>query len=168
MLQRGEDGAESTATPYLSTSSTSRADTSFSPDGQWICYGSNESGHQELYVQRFSAPSAGADDARAGRWKISTGGGRCPWWRADGRELRYVDDERRLMSVQVETAPSFSVSTPAPLLRLGDLETFGEPRFTDDGRILAILQGGAGELTRIDLVLNWFAELEASVPMPQR
>jgi hypothetical protein len=69
------------------------------------------------------------------------------------------------MSVQVDTSSSFSVTAPVPLGRVDELELSKAPMFTADGRLLAILQGEGGETTRIDLVLNWSAELAAKVPV---
>jgi Tol biopolymer transport system component len=167
MLRRGEGGAECVAKRYLSTKAV-RPDVVFSPDGKRICYTSNESGSEELHVQRFPGPGAGAEDARAGRWQISTNGGKSPWWSADGAEIRYLDREKRLMSVQVETGPRFSVSAPALHSSLVDLKIWGGPTWTADGRLMAVLEAEGGEITRIDLVLNWLDELEAKVPVSSR
>jgi Tol biopolymer transport system component/predicted Ser/Thr protein kinase len=62
-------------------------------DGRWFSYDSEESGKQEVYVQRF--PSTGA------RWQISSGGGASARWRRDGRELYYVDLEENLIAVPI-------------------------------------------------------------------
>ena len=61
-------------------SSTSLCD-SFSPDGKYIAYQSNESGRPEIYVQEFP-------DAR-NKWQVSTEGGTESFWRGDGKELFY-------------------------------------------------------------------------------
>jgi serine/threonine-protein kinase len=168
MLQRGDGGAEAKTMHYFSTRARWPREVVFSPDGKWIGYGSNESGHEELYVQRFTGPGAGAADAQAGRWQISTNGGKSPWWSADGKEIRYIDGEHRLMSVQVETGPPFSVSAPRSLASLGDLGIRGAPTVTADGRLMAVLQGEGGEVTRIDIVLNWLEVLKAKVPVSRK
>ena len=49
------------------------------PDGRWLAYQSNESGRDEIYVRPFP-------NAAAGRWQLSTGGGRTPLWARTGRE----------------------------------------------------------------------------------
>ena len=46
----------------------------FSPDSRWVAYQSNESGRDEIYVQRFPEPG--------GRTQISTDGGTFPKWHA--------------------------------------------------------------------------------------
>ena len=52
------------------------------PDGAWIAYRSDESGRNEVYVDRF--PDLG--DRRV---QVSTGGGTSPLWSPDGTELYY-------------------------------------------------------------------------------
>ncbi len=61
----------------------------FSPNGRWVAFASDESGKTEVYVQTF--PDSG------GKSQISTGGGAQPVW--SGRELFYIDPDRKLMSV---------------------------------------------------------------------
>jgi hypothetical protein len=59
----------------------------FSPDGRFVAYVSNESGREEIYLQ--PVPPTGA------RWLVSTAGGGAPRWRADGREIYYVESDDR-------------------------------------------------------------------------
>jgi serine/threonine protein kinase len=68
-----------------------------SPNGKWLAYRSNESGTSEIYVLAF-APN---DAAARRRWRISTDGGTEPQWRADGKELFYLNGST-LMSVEVK------------------------------------------------------------------
>ena len=65
-----------------------------SPDGQWLAYRSDESGRDEVYVERF--PELG------GRVQISTEGGQAPLWSSDGRELFYRAGDA-MMRVVVNT-----------------------------------------------------------------
>ena len=65
----------------------------FSPDVRWLAYASSENGRNEIYVQAF--PSTGR------RWQVSSSGGRQPLWRADGKELYFVSDDRRFFAVDV-------------------------------------------------------------------
>jgi tricorn protease-like protein len=81
-----------------------------SPDGRWIAYTSDESGRYEIYVQPFPNRAAGR------KHTVSTGGGTQPRWRADGGELFYLRDDM-LMSVSIETTPSFSLGTVKPLFK---------------------------------------------------
>lgn len=75
----------------------------FSPDGQWLAYGSDESGSPEVYVARY--PEGGDLE------KVSSGGGTEPLWQSDGDELFYRDGNR-IMVVAVswtDGSPSFGV-----------------------------------------------------------
>jgi Tol biopolymer transport system component len=76
---------------------------SFSPDGKWIAYTSNESGKFEVYVRTF--PDAG------GKWQISSSGGEDPLWSRDGTEI-FFDVGTRVMSVPVRTSPTFEAGAP--------------------------------------------------------
>ena len=76
-----------------------------SPDSRWIAYASTETGRNEIYVQPF--PPTGK------RWPVSNRGGRQPLWRADGKELFFVADDRKFYSVDVrEKAGEFDFGTP--------------------------------------------------------
>ena len=86
----------------------------FSPDVRWLAYASNETGRNEIYVQPF--PSTGR------RWQISNSGGRQPLWRADGKELFFVSDDRKFYAVDVST------------LRTPDRSNIGVPHFLFDMR----------------------------------
>ena len=65
---------------------------SFSPDGRWIAYRSNESENNEIWVRPFPA-------SREGKWQISSGGGLYPFWSKNGRELFYETADNRIMVV---------------------------------------------------------------------
>jgi eukaryotic-like serine/threonine-protein kinase len=80
----------------------------FSPDGRWIAYQTNESGHFEVAVRGFPSSER--------MWQVSTGGGMHARWSRDGKELFYVGPDGRLMAVQVSAAGSeFRTSPAVPL-----------------------------------------------------
>ncbi|HLK50272.1 MAG TPA: protein kinase [Bryobacteraceae bacterium] len=84
-----------------------------SPDGKWLAYASDESGHFEVYVQPF-AP--GNPNAAAGKWQISLSGGRDPHWRGDGNEIFYIAADRKMTAVPVKASGnSFAPGTPKAL-----------------------------------------------------
>jgi Tol biopolymer transport system component len=62
---------------------------SFSPDGRWLAYSSNESGSNQVYVRAFPD--------RGGKWQISSGGGLYLEWARNGRELFFRTDDNRIM-----------------------------------------------------------------------
>ena len=136
-----------------------------SPGGQWLAYGSNESGREEIYVRPFP-------DVESGRWQVSTGGGRTPLWSRNGQELFYVTPEAVLMGVRVERGPSWRSSVPAKVLECACfLGAAGFGRTFDiapDGtRFLMIKEDGGTEAAPQNLVVvqNWFEELKRLVPV---
>jgi Tol biopolymer transport system component len=58
---------------------------SFSSDGRWLAYQSNELGKSEVYVRTFPTPSSG----QAVKRQISNSGGTGPRWSRNGHELVY-------------------------------------------------------------------------------
>ena len=101
-----------------------------SPDGAWIAYRSDESGRNEVYVERF--PDLGD------RVRISTDGGTAPLWSHDGTEL-YYRAGRAMMTVPVETGASFTAGRPELLFEgpyLDDLARNYD--LAPDGRFLMI------------------------------
>ena len=130
-----------------------------SPDGRWIAYTSDESGRPEVYV----LPLEGG----GGRTKISTEEGYEPRWSPDGRELLYVNDDEKLISVRLSVEGG--LLRPANPREVIDYpETYGLPfaistdgmRFLVDRDVIDISAG----LPEPTVVVNWFDELEARVP----
>jgi Tol biopolymer transport system component len=80
-----------------------------SPDGRRLAYESDESGVFEIFVRSFPEPGE--------RRQISTGGGRQPRWRGDGKELFYVSPDRKVMGVDIRTQPAFEAGTPRALFQ---------------------------------------------------
>jgi Tol biopolymer transport system component len=82
----------------------------FSPDGNWIAYGSDESKRPEVYVQSF--PSAGS------KFQVSNAGGMQPRWRRDGRELFFLAPDNTLMALPVDLTAGFSFRAPVALFKV--------------------------------------------------
>jgi len=99
--------------PFLQTRFDEGA-ASFSPDGRWVAYHSNESGRYEVYVREFTGAR---DSAAGGKWLVSKDGGAFPEWREDGRELMYRDLSRKLMSVSVDSSRAFQAGVPQVLFQ---------------------------------------------------
>ena len=64
---------------------------SFSPDGRWLAYHSNESGRDEVYVRPFPPGD--------GKWPVSSGGGQWPTWSRAKGELLYQTLDNQIMAV---------------------------------------------------------------------
>ena len=78
-----------------------------SPDGRWVAYQSNETGHFEIYVQPFPGPGP--------KSAVSRNGGAQVRWRRDGKELFYVALDGRLMAVPMRFASNGqSIEVGAP------------------------------------------------------
>jgi serine/threonine-protein kinase len=107
---------------------------SFSPNGQWMAYCSDESGRFEVYVRPF--PGTG------GKWQLSTDGGKGPVWSRNGREIFFTDGDR-MMVVAVEIDPTFSHGVPRRLFQLAFHRGYGPyPDYdvTPDGKRFLMFQ----------------------------
>ena len=116
----------------------------FSPDSRWVAYQSNESGRNEIYIQRFPEPG--------GRTQISTDGGTFPKWQRDGKSLFYLDSSNRVTSVALlPKGESLEPGNPVPLFTVSIGATY-EP--TPDGQRFLLT-----EITKppspITILLNW-------------
>jgi Tol biopolymer transport system component len=85
-----------------------------SPDGKWLAYYSDESGTGQINLRPF----AGASPPET-KWQVSTALSREPRWRADSKELFYLEPVRgtpriKVMSVLIGAAPN-PAGTPKPL-----------------------------------------------------
>ena len=88
---------------------------SFSPDGRWVAYQSNESGRTEIYVRPFVPPGATGAGAAVGQWQVSTAGGIFPVWRPDGKELYYLNPAGAMMAAPI-TVTGTTLEPGAPVV----------------------------------------------------
>jgi Tol biopolymer transport system component len=161
LLEQDAASRQWAAKPYVKSPGADEY-ASFSPDGKWVVMRSDQSGRGELYAQRFTGD--GEADVKAGRVPVSTSGGGLCMWSKDGKEIRYLDSDSQVMSVQVQTEPTFSVSEPKLLYSIKDLKTRGIT-FAPDGRLLVVLQGQSEQsTTSVGLVINFMDELRAKIP----
>jgi Tol biopolymer transport system component/tRNA A-37 threonylcarbamoyl transferase component Bud32 len=79
---------------------------SFSSDGRWLAYSSNESGISQVYVRAFPD--------RGGRWQISSNGGSVPVFARNGRDLFFFDapDDRIMVASYYARGDSFLAEKP--------------------------------------------------------
>jgi len=80
-----------------------------SRDGRWMAYTSDQSGHNEIYVQDYPAGTQ--------RTLVSTNGGMQPQWRGDGRELYYIQPDGMFMQVAVRAGARVDPAAPMPLFK---------------------------------------------------
>jgi serine/threonine-protein kinase len=134
-----------------------------SPDGNWIAFESAESGGQfEVFVRPFP-------DVSARREKVSVNGGRYPrWGLPDSGELYYVDLDGAMMAVSMELAPALRVGTATKLFEIDKPPPGVTGRPYDisplDGRFITTKVTPRGNDVAVSVVLDWFAEIDASVP----
>ncbi len=79
---------------------------SFSADGRWLAYSSNESGSSQVYVRAF--PGTG------GHWQISNNGGTAPIFSRNSKELFFFDipDDRIMVASYSAKGDSFVGEKP--------------------------------------------------------
>jgi Tol biopolymer transport system component len=124
----------------------------FSPDGRWIAYVSNETGTLEVYVRPYPGPG--------GRWQISNGEGRNPVWSRAAKELLYRAKDGQVMSVSyTATGDTFQPGkTQAwPEAKVPAFATVWGWDLSPDGKRMVALQateGGKPE-THLTFVLNF-------------
>jgi serine/threonine protein kinase len=133
------------------TGGYSEAAAQLSPDDRWLAYQSDESGHNEIYVQHF--PPSG------GKWQISTNGGVHPRWRQDGNELFSLAPDGKMMAVETGVAGSSLV--PATPHALFDAHPTARNDFavTANGQkfLVGALPGtlSSAPPTPLTILLNW-------------
>jgi serine/threonine protein kinase len=145
------------AKPFLNTPSNEFYP-AFSPDGHWLAYMSNESGHYEVYVRPFPGPG--------GKWQISTGSGVFPEWSPKGREIFYRTLENKIMvAAYTATGDSFRAEKPRSWsdVQIFDLGFF-ERNFAlhPDGRRIAVLKAPAEAqfgVTKVTFIFNFLDEV---------
>jgi hypothetical protein len=132
-----------------------------SPDDRWLAYVSTESGLAQVYVRPFTPATT---KPIIGKWQVSKETGAVPRWRADGKEIFYVGQGQKLMSVEVKaTAETFNWGTPQPLFELKYRQNAGRPQYryapSPDGRRFLVstdIDAPSGDQP-LTMVVNWLA-----------
>ena len=136
------------ATPFRET------DASFSPDGKFIAYTSNESGRNEVYVQSYPGPGR--------TWQISTSGGSDAHWRSDGKELFFRSLDQKLMAVDILPGTTFQAGIPRALFQGQFAGGAASTKYMPDPsgqKFLVVAPMSRDALSPTTVVLNWFAGL---------
>jgi len=129
---------------------------SFSPDGHWLCYQSDESGQFEVYAVPFPKGE--------GKWQISTGGGISPSWVKGGSEIIYYrPSTKSFMRVPISYDPDVRPGESLELFRLGSTPIYLPDVAPDGEHITVTLPGPQSQLTKLVVVVNWFEELKKAV-----
>ena len=148
----------SASRPFLQTPFREGAPT-FSHDGHWIAYVSEQSGRSEIYMRPFPDPGE--------EWTISTDGGTEPLWARKAGLLFYRQGDG-MMVVDITTTPAVAVGKPRRLFEKRYNRSVGfwaNYDVTPDGQRLLMVKNSTSDApTRINVVLNWLDELTRLVP----
>jgi eukaryotic-like serine/threonine-protein kinase len=155
------------AVPFGNVESSGWPNGVFSPDGRWVAYSHGGRGGVErrgVFVQPF--PSTGTV------YQIAAGA-LFPLWSRDAAELLYVLPVQggAFNTVKVTTRPGFAFGTPSVLARRELITPRGGDRshrnwdIAADGRLIGVLDGRTQGMPQIQVVLNWFEELQQRLPV---
>jgi Tol biopolymer transport system component len=131
-----------------------------SPDGRWMAFVSDQTGTDQVYVQRFP-------ESVGERIPVSTTGGTMPVWRDDGRELFYASENNRLMVVSVRaTSSTVELGRPQPLFDLRSTVWYRGARGwwpLPGGQEFLVLRNAApGASDSIRVTLDWTRQLDGN------
>jgi Tol biopolymer transport system component len=115
-----------------------------SPDGHWVAYESTESGSKT---------------------RISTEGGSVPRWAHNGKELFFwnFNADRQLFVVDVQPGTVFRAGLPQLMFKAAAGTTWDVA--ADGKRFLVETPASGGGGRRMEVVVNWFEELNRRVPV---
>ena len=137
----------------------SESDPRVSPDGRWLAYTSNRSGRAQVHVRPFGVD--GADRT------VSVDGGREPRWSGASGELFFRNGDLMLVA-DIQAGSDLIVSEPRVLFEgsynAGDMVNYD---VTHDGQTFVMIETDPrGDGRRLEIVQNWFDELQRLVPIP--
>ena len=142
---------DGSVTPFLPTKSN-QSNAQISPDNKWVAYETDESGEWEVYVTTYPVPS--------GKLQVSRNGGREPRWRADGKEIFYIDANGKLVAVPITVEGSLSTGVPEPLFTintrpfLSSTDLYMYDVSPDGGRFLVNRYQKPAQIPPLHIILN--------------
>jgi Tol biopolymer transport system component len=150
---------------FLQTAANERFP-SFSPDGRWMAYASNESGTYQVYVRAF--PDKG------GKWQISNSDGVYPIWSRNGHELFFETlDNHIMVAAYTVKGDSFVADKPRMWSEKqigGSVNAVRNVDLAPDGkRIVALMPVETAEgqkaQSHVTFLMNFSDELRRKVPV---
>jgi serine/threonine-protein kinase len=162
-----QPGVDSAPRKLIASDQFDESGIALSPDGKWIAHESNETGRTEVYIRPFP-------NADAGKWQVSTEGGRAPLWSRNGRELFFVDGTRTMVSAPVTFGTGAQIGLRTKLFKLRDeiylanQENYTPFDIAPDGRFLMArtMRTTAAKISPIVVTGNWFTELRTRLAQP--
>ncbi len=153
---------DSEPTPFHRETPFEEMHPAFSPNGNWLAYTSDENGQGEVLVRPFPA----------GEPAYLIGRGRAPVWSPNGDQLFYRAG-RGVMVVEVPGGSISARSRPRVLFEGPYLNSNSTPirgyDVAPDGDLFVIETLAARvqeQVTRINIIQNWFEALAELVPVP--
>jgi len=130
----------------------------FSSDGRWVAYMSDQSGAYQIYVRPFSGEAAPATAVSGAQWMISTTSGIYPRWSGDGKKLFFLNLNSEMLSVDVQSGPTFQAGAPRRMF--GDVppSPYGSTLAGDKFLFVAVAPT-TGPVPPFTVVLNWTSRL---------
>ncbi|MDH3206038.1 MAG: protein kinase [Gemmatimonadota bacterium] len=151
------------------TSASAETFVTFSPDGRWLAYVSDQTGRSEVYVRPYPGPGAAT--------LVSVEGGFAPTWSPDGRRLFFLardsDGLAMMVSEIVVAGDELRAGPPAVLIEPWPYVTEVPTRsydVLDDGSFVASLNQDGGDfrtqfkVEEVHVIMNFVDELRARVP----
>ena len=144
-------GGTRSSVPFSAAINHNESDAQISPDGKWIAYVSDESGRDEVYVRAYPG--------RGGKTAISVDGGVEPRWAKQPQQLFFRDRAtNQLMAADVAAIARATASRPERVLPMATSLWDVAP----DGKQFLVVTDPepAADSGTVQVVLNWFSELE--------
>jgi serine/threonine-protein kinase len=144
--------------PIQATRSDER-NVSFSPDGGWVVYQSNEIGRFEIYAQPFPGPGT--------RIQLSTDGGTDPIWARNGEIFYLHDHELRVVAPRSPGRIQFEAPRPLfsyPIISGSTYEAQTYDVTGDGARIIVLSIPEARRPRQLEVVTGWAGTLERLAP----
>ncbi|HVI08378.1 MAG TPA: protein kinase [Candidatus Binatia bacterium] len=138
-------------TPLLKANDTNFRDGELSPDGKWIAYESDESGHDEIYISQFPSLKQ--------KQQVSLKGGSVPRWQRNGRELCYIRSDKNVTCADLAVSgESLHVTAAHPLFPLAFLVPFDVS--ADGGRFLLSTITNMQNPAPLSVITHWTSRLK--------
>jgi DNA-binding winged helix-turn-helix (wHTH) protein/Tol biopolymer transport system component len=135
---------------HLVDSSGFMSNTSLSPDGKSLAFGSSRTGEIAVYLAEFPE----LKNLR----RVSADGGCSPRWRRDGKELFYIANDEFLMSLHLSGSERKQGSRPEALFRTALTNAAANPLYDvagDGSRFLLVERDNSINGSVVELLLNW-------------
>jgi len=122
---------------------------SFSPDGKWLAYMSNEIGPLEVFVESITPGG--------GRWRVSSAGGLHPRWATSGDRLYYLTPGGELLATEFSQESGGlrfgQTRTITQGVEVANVVSYSEKR--SDGSLLVLKKAQNRENSMLSMITGW-------------